>query len=767
MPDPASKAVFLSYASQDTKAARSICEALRAVEVEVWFDQIELVGGDQWDAKIRRQIGACALFVPIISANTQGRLEGYFRIEWKLGAQRTHAMAEAKTFLLPVVIDDTRDAEAHVPGEFRAVQWTRLPPAGAMTQFVERVKYLLTAETRSPWPTRLEPPAVAGKRTGLPGWGWGAVAGMAGAGIAAAFFLGHKFEPATVPPKITSEPAHSPPAAVAADNSIAVLPFTNLSDDAADNAFFSEGVHGEVINILAKIHALRVISRTSVMAYKTGGRNVRAIAAELGAALILEGTVQRAGRKVRITAELIDALTDRPLWAESYDRDLTDTFAIQSELAREITNALRAKLTTNEQQLIAQRPTESPEAYDLYLRGRALAQNLGFAGGKEPFGQVVSYYEQAIAKDPKFAAAYLQLSLTHGLLYRFSNLDPTPERLARARTALDQAVRLAPDVAETKLARGVITYLGASDWAGALQDFRAAEADLPNDDQLQWWTGNALRRLGRWDEAIKYFLSSSQLNPKAPAGGIEAVQTLLYLRRFSQAREIAESFLGRFPDSRPLLIDFARVQCCLSGDYEAYVRRMESLPIEPDAVSRLLADYSSATWRRNWAAAEKILSDGRIHSMRETPGLVDAPVSWHRALVAWLDGRPEEAKPFASEALKFYRAGSWNQRQQPWALIGQARAEAILGEADAAIMRGKTAWAMVADRDALAAMTMRPKLAKVYLLLGRREEALTELRAMMSGPSEQTPEEIRHDALWARIDDDPRFEKTLRSARAL
>src|SRR5476651_989201 len=131
MPESANKAVFLSYASQDAEAVRRICEALRAAGVEVWFDQNELVGGDAWDAKIRKQIAECALFVPVISANTQARLEGYFRIEWKLAAQRTHAMAEEKAFLLPVVIDDTRDAEAKVPGEFRAVQWTRLRPLGS------------------------------------------------------------------------------------------------------------------------------------------------------------------------------------------------------------------------------------------------------------------------------------------------------------------------------------------------------------------------------------------------------------------------------------------------------------------------------------------------------------------------------------------------------------------------------------------------------------------------------------------------------------
>jgi TolB-like protein len=293
--------VFLSYASQDAEAARRICESLRAAGVEVWFDQSELRGGDAWDQKIRRQIKECSLFVPIISAQTQARLEGYFRLEWKLAAQRTHAMADAKPFVMPVVPDDTSDSHAYVPEEFRAVQWSRLNQGEAGVAFCERVSALLEANAtpRSSTAAPFSRPETTARQ-----------------------------------PAGKSSPA---------DKSIAVLAFANLSND-PENEHFSDGISEELLNVLAHVPSLRVTARTSSFSFK--GRNVPVpeIAQRLGVGYIVEGSVRRAGSRVRITAQLVDAVEDAHLWSETFDRELKDIFALQDEIAGLIAQNLQLKL---------------------------------------------------------------------------------------------------------------------------------------------------------------------------------------------------------------------------------------------------------------------------------------------------------------------------------------------------------------------------------------------------------------------------------------
>ncbi|MSU25620.1 MAG: TIR domain-containing protein [Opitutus sp.] len=331
------KAVFLSYASQDVAAALRICAALRAAGVEVWFDQDALVGGDAWDAKIRGQIGTCALFIPVISAATQERLEGYFRLEWKLAANRSHTMAEEKAFLLPVVIDGTRDAEGKVPTEFRAVQWTKLPGGETSAAFVARVQKLLggpsapvvTAATIPSQPG----PVVPAARSGLPLW-FGVTLGVGVLALGAFVVLRPAGRDVTAAPKpvAANTPVaanNSAPAAAApvvSDKSIAVLPFDNLSTD-KENGFFADGVHEDVLTALQNIRELRVISRTTVLQYREKTKPLPQIARERGVAYILEGSVRRAGNKVRVSAQLIDARTDTHLWSlPPGERELNDIF---------------------------------------------------------------------------------------------------------------------------------------------------------------------------------------------------------------------------------------------------------------------------------------------------------------------------------------------------------------------------------------------------------------------------------------------------------
>ena len=348
-----SHAVFLSYASQDTEAARRICEALRAAGVEVWFDQSELRGGDAWDHSIRRQIKTCALFIPVVSRHTRARDEGYFRLEWKLAIDRSHLMAATKTFLLPVVIDDTRDDDEGVPERFREVQWLRLPEGLTPPGFAARVARLLSQlpEAKS----TAGPAAQAVAAAPAAASGTAAPSGTAAAGIARAttstsqpkllwitltllvlaigfvaadrFLLSRRAPLAAAAP---SMPVHE--ASTVSDHSIAVLPFLDMSEK-RDQEYFSDGLAEELLDLLAKTPGLHVIARTSSFYFKGKQATVPEIARTLRVANILEGSVRKSGNRLRITTQLVRADNGEHLWSETYDRDQEDVFKIQDDIA--------------------------------------------------------------------------------------------------------------------------------------------------------------------------------------------------------------------------------------------------------------------------------------------------------------------------------------------------------------------------------------------------------------------------------------------------
>ncbi len=324
-PSP-SRAVFVSYAREDTPAAQRIAEALRSHGVEVWFDREELRGGDVWDARIRRQIGDCTLFLPVISRQTQERNKGYFRLEWKLAVEQTHLMAEGVPFLAPVVIDDTAESSAIVPPEFLKVQWTRLAGALPTTQFVEQIKRLFKA------PRNATPGTRAAGATPAPPPGGKPDSGMADG-----------------------------------KHSIVVLPFQNLSAD-PDNEYFSDGLTDELITDLSQIRTLRVISRNSSMQLKGTARNLKALTAELGVRHVLSGSVRKSGNAVRITAQLVDPVRDEHLWAEKYSGSIEDIFNIQEQISRRIVDALKMQLSPAEEHKLAERPINNVAALECYHR---------------------------------------------------------------------------------------------------------------------------------------------------------------------------------------------------------------------------------------------------------------------------------------------------------------------------------------------------------------------------------------------------------------
>jgi TolB-like protein len=368
-------AVFLSYASQDAEAARKICDALRAGGIEVWFDQSELRGGDVWDQNIRRQIHDCALFTPVISANTASRHEGYFRLEWDLADQRSRMMARDRAFIVPVCLDATPAAGTDMPESFHRVQWTRLPAGETPPAFVQRVQRLLTPTSATSHLASTATPTGPAMRDPLrPSWRPKAVlAGIVAVLAAACVYL------LVARPWVSKHPAAQHPSGTAPaapvnaalfappPHSIAVLPFVNMSGD-ANQQYFSDGLTEELLNSLSRINELQVAARTSSFSFQGEHPDIATVAHKLNVAAVLEGSVRRSAHTLRITAQLVNGSTGYHLWSQTYDRDLGDVLALQTEIATAVAAALKATLLGDVAARIEVGGTRNAAAFDAYLR---------------------------------------------------------------------------------------------------------------------------------------------------------------------------------------------------------------------------------------------------------------------------------------------------------------------------------------------------------------------------------------------------------------
>ena len=315
------------------------------------------------------------------------------------------------------------------------------------------------------------------------------------------------------------------------DKSIAVLPFQNLSDE-KDNAYFADGVQDDILTNLSKIGDLKVISRVSVMSYRGDGlRNAREIGKALGVGALLEGSVRRAGNRVRVSVQLINANNDEHIWAEDYDRDLTDVFAIQTDLAQKIASALQAKLSPNEKERLDREPTKDPNAYLLFIQAHDLANRADHL--RDDSLKAEELFEQAIKLDPKFAAAFAGLSMVESWMYH--NSEPTPARREKARLNADESLRLQPNLPEGHLALGFSYYYGDRDYERALAEFEIAKRDLPNEAQAYMAIGAIQRRQGKWTESTANLEKAAALDPKNASMLINLASNYMALRNFEAA----------------------------------------------------------------------------------------------------------------------------------------------------------------------------------------------------------------------------------------
>ena len=536
-----SRAVFLSYASDDAGAAKRIGDALRVAGIEVWFDQTELRGGDAWDRKIREQIRSCALFVPIISTHTQTRPEGYFRLEWKLAVDRSHLMAAEKAFLVPVVVDATTESEALVPAQFREVQWTRIPASEVPAVFVDRIAALLeqpvvphvggsesSVARARPRPLHVAPTVLSVSAV---------VAFLIAMAIGGGWFTRKPVRDVAsraVPTAVSATATGIP------EKSVAVLPFLDMSEK-KDQEYFSDGLSEELIDMLTKILELRVPARTSSFYFKGKQATVTDIAKTLNVAHVLEGSVRKSGTRLRITAQLVRADNGYHLWSETYDRQLDDIFKVQDEIAAAVVRALKVSLL--ERQAPTATLTTSSEAYELYMQAGSL---LG-RGTSDDALTAYADLQQALRLDPKFALAWARLARLLSSDYvdwsrvfkpsdstsQSSAIDQSPRwgnsgrnwgwswahARAAAQAAAGRAIKLGPDLGESHEAMGVVLASVDWDWMAADAEFKKARELEPSKAEITLSSANLAMFLGRVSEGLQLAKRATAQDPLGDGWG--------------------------------------------------------------------------------------------------------------------------------------------------------------------------------------------------------------------------------------------------------
>jgi TolB-like protein/Tfp pilus assembly protein PilF len=774
------KAVFLSYASQDIEAAKRICESLRQAGVEVWFDQSELVGGDAWDTKIRKQIAECALFVPVISATTQARREGYFRLEWKLAAQRTQAISDDTPFLLPVVIDDTRDTEARVPTEFRAVQWTRLrrayggqarldsavdggqaglgfvvergqvlddPEVGA---FCARVRELLGrgSSTVSPVAARSPDPQLSLRESRSRSWLGRAVIGL-GVVVVVALALWQPWRkniPRTSPDKAADVMPN--------DKAVAVLPFANLSGDQAQE-YFSDGLTEEILNVLARERDLRVPGRTSSFSFKGKNISTAEIAKALNVTRLVEGSVRRDGRRVRISVSLTRAADGFSEELGTFTEEVADIFALYDKIAHVVVEKVAGRTTT----VAAAVPTKNPEAYDAYLQGRAIA-----ARSNANFAQAATYYERAVELDPAFALAWSGLAVARFAPYTGAQ-DRSPEVAAASRKAIDRALALQSDLPEALGARANWERHVNGDYTAVRRDLARAESLQPPTAELRILQTWLERDLGNWDKAYRHAREALALDPQN-GGNAFGLALSLYAERgdYLEADRLAAraTAISGVRDSQTYLPIHLRL---IWRGPEAALRLLERTPERYSGFDRanfLLMLGRIAEVREIVEAAER---DGSFQQKLDSAVRDRTPenaLMWQFGI-----GRPEAARRAAERILASAQQEIGRGNRAPSVRDAFICAEIALDHREAALTalgdwrREVQKWPNAFQRIA----NFNWRAAKLHGSLAQADEAVALLQEYFAAGL-QPPLNLRFDPSFAPIRQDPRFQKLVEQQAA-
>jgi TolB-like protein/Tfp pilus assembly protein PilF len=545
------------------------------------------------------------------------------------------------------------------------------------------------------------------------------------------------------------------------EKSIAVLPFENLSTE-KENAFFADGVQDQILTDLAKVADLKVIGHTSVQQYREDQVHDRQkIAEQLGVAFLLEGSVQRSDRHLRIIAHLFDARTNEQLWADTYDRELADIFAVQSEIAQTIVSQLQAKISPQEKASIEQRPTRDLPAYERYLKAKELVDSyLNAQDPKNSLLQAIELLDQATARDPGFVLAYCYAARAHDLLY-FLDLDPTPARAVRGQVAAETALRLAPHSAEAHLAMADQAFLCQRDYERAEKELALAKPGLPNSISFFTLSGYLHRRLGRWEEGKRDFTRAVELDPRNPNASNLLADTYVLLRQFDPAIAEANRAIAAGLDQPITKLRREFIRFAATGDIEILDRALAEAPPDLDVAGgetpvRILV----ALVRHDFAGAARFLAASPRETFQEVDFSFYYPRPWYEAIIARAAGDDVKAHAAFAAARKILERRLTIKPDNARTIAVLAQVDAGLGEKERALAEAQHAVdIMPLSRDAYDGMLVLQGQAQVYTWTGENDRALELIRRLMKMPGYLTLGYLKVDPLWEPLRSDPRFQE--------
>jgi TolB-like protein/Tfp pilus assembly protein PilF len=542
--------------------------------------------------------------------------------------------------------------------------------------------------------------------------------------------------------------------------SIAVLPFENLSDD-KQNTYFADGVQDQILTNLAKVSDLKVISHTSARQYKSGiERNLREIGHQLGVAYIVEGSVQRAGDRLRINAQLIDARTDAHIWAETYDRTAADLFAIQSELAESIVAQLKAKLSPKQKAEIEERPTQDLVAFDLYLQAKQIVDSYLIAEDvRAALLKALQSLDEAIKRDEKFVAAYCYAARANDLLY-FFDLDPTRDRVLLAETAVNAALRLRPDSAEAHFAMADFLFRCRRDYDHALEELAVARPGLPNSTPFFILSGYINRRRNHWPEAERDFSTAVALDPRNPNAYNLLADTYVLQRRFPEAVQTYDRVIDA--GERTSLVQFRRALALFNGTGNSKPLRevLASSPEMDVAGGQTPVRMLFALLDGNYAEAERVLAASPRQDFQDIDFSFYYPKAWFEAIVAQERGDLAQALAAlrSTRAILAQRLIIKPEHARTIAVLAQV--DARLGQKDLALQEAKHAIdLMPISKDIYDGGLVLEGLAQVYTWSDEPERAIDLLQKLVAMPSYINYARLKFHPLWKPLRGNPRFEQ--------
>ena len=566
-------------------------------------------------------------------------------------------------------------------------------------------------------------------------------------------------------PTIAQTPSEGVAGAVASipGKSIAVLPFRNLSDE-KESAYFADGVQDEILTDLAKIADLKIISRTSVMHYKSGvARNLREIAQQLGVGYVVEGSVQRSGNRVRVNAQLVDARINRQIWGQTYDRDLANVFAIQSEIAKAIADQLQVKLSPREESAIEHPPTGDIAAFDLYTRAKTLLLTSFSSAAKAKWLEAADLLNQAIARDPSFFQAYCQLAGTHDRLY-LSGFDHTPARLALAEAAIQTAFRLRPDAGEAHLERAGNLYRGYLDYDGALAELEVAGQTLPNDPRIFELKGYIERRQGRWDESTRDLERAIDLDPRNFFMLQQIAISYGVLRRYGEEKSVLNRALAIEPNDVNTKVALASVEFHWKADTRPLHQTIDSIrTTNPGALPNVANDWLSCALAERDVVAE----ENALNAFGEKP-LTDYAVHLNRPFMEGVIARMTKDDGTARAAFMAAHAEQEKTvRAQPDygpALCVLGLIDAALGRKEEALREGRRAVELLpVEKDPINGIAMIKYSAMIAAWVGDNDLACEQLAVAIRPPSRLTYGQLKLLPFWDPLRGDPCFKKIVAS----